>query len=150
MANSLMRFDPFGDIVRLSPFGGIDDLFKDFQLKPALRDLAAEPRIKMDVSETDQAYMVKAEIPGVKKEDIKVAVEGNQVSITAEIKKETEEKQGERVVRSERYYGQQSRSFTLANEIDDTQAVAKYQDGVLELSLPKKIGSGGAKQLTVN
>lgn len=150
MANNLTHFDPFGDIVRYSPFGGIEDFFKDFQLKPGLRDLAAEPRIKMDVSETDNGYLVKAEIPGVKKEDIKVAIEGNQVSISAEMKKEKEEKQGETVVRSERYYGQQSRSFTLANEIDDTQAVAKYQDGVLELTLPKKPGNGGAKQLTVN
>lgn len=149
MASNLMRFDPFGDIVRFSPFGGVDELFKDFQLKPSLRDLTAEPRIKMDVSETDQAYMVKAEIPGVKKEDIKVAVEGNQVSISAEIKKEKEEKEGETVVRSERYYGQQSRSFTLASDIDDTKAVARYQDGVLELSLPKKTGSAGGKQITV-
>ena len=145
MANNLMRFDPFNDIVRFEPFRGIDDLFRDLRLKPALRDFEAEPRIKMDVTETDQAYTVKAEIPGLKKEDIKVDIDRNQVSISAETKRETEEKEGKTVVRSERYYGQQFRSFTLANEIDDAKAVAKYQDGVLELTLPKKAGNNGKK-----
>ncbi len=103
----------------------------------------------MDVSETDQGYTVKAEIPGVKKEDVKVAVEGNHITITAESKHQSEEKQGETVVRRERYFGHQSRSFTLAHEIDDAKAVAKYHDGVLELSLPKKAGNGGTKLLAI-
>ncbi len=150
MTNNLMRFDPFGDIARFEPFRSMDELFQDFRLRPAMRNFEAEPRIKLDVAETDQAYMVKAEIPGVKKEDIKVAVDGNQVSISAEVKKEEEERQGETVIRTERYYGQVARSFTLAHEIDDANAVAKYQDGVLELTLPKQTGGGGGKQLTVN
>lgn len=146
MAN-IIRFDPFGDIVRFEPFRNIDDLFKDFRAMPALRGVESEPRIRMDVSETDQAYLVKAEIPGVKKDDIKVAIDGNQVSITAEVKKEEEKKSGS-MIRSERYYGQQYRSFTLAQDVDDTKAEAKYQDGMLELTLPKKPGTGG-KQLAV-
>lgn len=147
MANKLMRFDPFGDIARLDPFRNIDDLLKDFRLTPTLRGVESEPRIRMDVSETDQAYLVKAEIPGVKKDDIKVAIEGNQVSITAEVKKEEEKKSGS-MIRSERYYGQQYRSFTLPQEVDDTKAEAKYQDGMLELTLPKKPGTG-SKQLAI-
>lgn len=150
MANNLMRFDPFREISRFEPLRGFDDLFGDLRLKPALRDFEAEPRIKMDVTETDKAYTVKAEIPGVKKEDIKVDIERNQVSISAETKKETEEKKGDTVVRSERYYGQQFRSFTLASEIDEDKAVAKYQDGVLELTLPKRAGSNGGKKLVVS
>ncbi|MDP3842020.1 MAG: Hsp20/alpha crystallin family protein [Oxalobacteraceae bacterium] len=146
MAN-IMRFDPFGDIARLDPFRNIDDLLKDFRLTPTLRGVESEPRIRMDVSETDQAYLVKAEIPGVKKDDIKVAIEGNQVSITAEVKKEEEKKTGS-MIRSERYYGQQYRSFTLPQEVDDTKADAKYQDGMLELTLPKKPGTG-SKQLAI-
>lgn len=146
MAN-IMRFDPFGDIARLDPFRNIDDLLKDFRLTPTLRGVESEPRIRMDVSETDQAYLVKAEIPGVQKDDIKVAIEGNQVSITAEVKKEEEKKSGS-MIRSERYYGQQYRSFTLPQEVDDTKAEAKYQDGMLELTLPKKPGTGG-KQLAI-
>ncbi|MGZ3237572.1 MAG: Hsp20/alpha crystallin family protein [Burkholderiaceae bacterium] len=140
MSNNLMHFEPFR---------GIDDFFKDFQWRPMMRNLDVEPRIKMDVSETDTAYTVKAEIPGVKKEDIKVSVEGNQVSISAEVKNEKEEKKGETVVRSERYYGLQSRSFTLAHDINDEQTQAKYQDGVLELILPKKAASSG-KKITIN
>jgi HSP20 family protein len=71
------------------------------------------------------------------------------VSISAEVKRETEEKKGETLVRSERYYGQQSRSFTLAQEIDDEKTQAKYQDGVLELTLPKKAASTSRK-ITIN
>jgi len=112
-------------------------------------NLDTEPRIKMDVAETDQGYTVKAEIPGAKKEDIKITVEGNRITIAAETKRETEEKEGETVVRRERYIGHQSRSFALAHEIDDAKAVAKYEDGVLELSLPKKAGDGGSKVLEI-
>ena len=89
------------------------------------------PEIKMDVSEDEKGYRVKAEIPGVKKEDIKVSIDGNQVSIGAEVKKETEEKKGETVIRSERYYGNQFRAFTLPQDIDQSKAEAKYEDGLL-------------------
>lgn len=150
MASNLTRGDSFGDLIRVPTLSGFDDFFKDLQMWPGARSLMTEPRIKMDVSETDKSYQVKAEIPGVKKEDIKVSVEGNLVSISAEIKNEQEEKDGESVIRSERFYGQKSRSFTLANEIDSAQASAEYHDGVLELTLPKKEGSNGAKHLAIN
>jgi len=103
----------------------------------------------MDVVEDDATYRVKAEIPGVKKEDIAVAIDGNQVSITAEVRKESEQKKGETVIRTERYYGQQARSFALVSEIDSSTATAKYQDGVLELVLPKKGSGGAAKQVAI-
>ena len=95
----------------------------------------------MDVSENDNNYVVRADIPGVKKEDIKVSIAGNQVSIHAEVKKDKEEKKGERVLKSERYYGEVYRSFTLSQDVDDKDATARYKDGVLELTLPKKPGS---------
>ena len=139
MANHLTRFDPFSDIARFEPLNGIEDWFRDFQLRPALRDWNMEPRIKIDVSETDVAYTVKAEIPGVKKEDIKVDVEGGVVSITAELKRESEVKTG-KLLRTERMFGEQRRSFTLAHDIDDANVVASYAEGVLTLSLPKKSG----------
>ena len=94
MANHLTRFDPFGDIARFEPFQGLEEWMRDFNLRPALRDWNVEPRIKMDVSEDDRNYTVKAEIPGVKKEDIHVNVEGNQVTIAAELKRESEQKEG--------------------------------------------------------
>ena len=139
MVNRLTRFDPFSDIARFEPLNGIEDWFRDFQLRPSLRDWNVEPRIKIDVSETDVAYTVKAEIPGVKKEDIKVDVEGGVVSITAVLKHESEVKTG-KLLRTERTYGEQRRSFTLAQDIDDAKVVASYADGVLTLSLPKKSG----------
>jgi HSP20 family protein len=100
-----------------------------------------EPQLKMriDVSENDQAYLVKADIPGVKKEDINVRVEGNLVQIDAESKSEKETRgDGEKLLRSERYYGSISRSFTLGQDIDAGKVQAKYADGVLSLELPKK------------
>jgi HSP20 family protein len=140
MANNLMRFNPFGDLSRFEPWKNFEEMFRDFRLAPAWGGMDAEPRIKMDVSETDKEYTVKADIPGVKKEDIKVSIEGNQVSIHVEVKKESEEKKEGSVIRSERYYGRQFRSFSLGQEVDDANAVAKYADGVLELTLPKKPG----------
>lgn len=143
----LTRFDPFREMTRLDPFRNVEDLFKEFSLMPSLRGIEPEPRIRVDVSETDQAYMVKADIPGVKKEDIKIAIEGSTVSISATTHQEKEEKTGN-VMRSERYSGEQYRSFSLPQEVDDAKAEAKYQDGVLSLTLPKKTGTGG-KQITV-
>lgn len=150
MASNLMRPDPFGDIARfasIDPFRSIDDLFNDFRMMPSWRNLESVQRIRMEITENDQAYMVRAEIPGVKKEDIKVAIDGNQVSVNAEVRKE-EEQENANIMRSERFYGQQSRSFSLPQEVDDRNAQARYQDGILELMLPKKPGTGG-KQLTV-
>lgn len=146
MAN-LVRFDPFAELARFDPFA--DDFFRGLGLRPALRSPGIEPQIRLDVSEDDKAYTVMAEIPGVRKEDIKVSVDGNQVSISAEVRKEKEEKAGKTVVRSERYYGSVSRSFSLAQDVDDQGARAKYQDGVLELSLPKKAG-GSVKAIAVS
>ena len=97
------------------------------------------------MSEHDDSYMVKADIPGVRKEDIDVRIDRNQVTISAEVKQEKEEKKDGRVLRSERQYGFASRSFALASDIDDTQADAKYQNGVLELRLPKKATSSSRK-----
>ena len=147
MANNLTRFNPFSDIARLDPLRGMDELFNDFRLLPSLRGFEPEPRIRMDMSETDEAYIVKAEIPGVSKDDIKVSIDGNQVSISAEVKREEDRSSGS-LIRNERYVGQQFRSFTLPREVDDKNAQAKYVEGVLELTLPKIQGSG-AKQLTI-
>ena len=142
MAN-ITRYDPFD--VALDPF---DDLFRGF-LRPVRFEGQPQPmQIKMDVKEDDKNYNVHAEIPGVKKEDIHVTIEGNQVSISAEIKKEKEEKEGGKVLRSERYYGKVYRSFTLGQDVDDTKATAKYNEGVLNLTLPKKAGVA-AKKLAI-
>ncbi|MHB1187850.1 Hsp20/alpha crystallin family protein [Thiobacillus sp.] len=146
MAN-ITRHDPFS-LARTDPFGDIDDLFKGFFMRPVLMEGQPQMQIKMDVKEDDNAYTVHADIPGVKKEDIHVSIDGNQVSISAETKIEKEEKKGEKVLRSERYVGKVARSFTLAHEIDEAKSQAKYSDGVLELTLPKKAASS-AKKLAI-
>jgi HSP20 family protein len=132
------------NIVRTDPF---DLAFRDFfrnMLRPTRLDLEAEPEIRLDLKETEKAYMVHAEIPGVKKEDIEVSIDGNLVTIRAEVKREKEEK-GETMLRTERYYGAMTRSFTLTTDVDEKAASAKYTDGVLELTLPKKAGSSSRR-----
>lgn len=146
MAN-ITRHDPFS-LTRVDPFGDIDDLFKGFFMRPVMFEGQPQIQIKMDVKEDDNAYTVHADIPGVKKDDIHVSIEGNQVSISAETKMEKEEKKGEKVLRSERYVGKVARSFTLAHEVDEAKSQAKYNDGVLELTLPKKAASS-AKKLAI-
>lgn len=146
MAN-ITRFNPFRELESFDPFS--DDFFKGFALRPVFRQLESEPQMRLDVTEDEKAYTVKAEIPGVNKEDIKVSIEGSQVSISAEVKKETEEKEGNKLIRSERYYGSVSRSFSLAQDVDDGSASAKYENGVLVLNLPKKPGTT-ARKLTIS
>ncbi len=104
--------------------------------------------MRVDVVEAEGAYTVKADLPGVPKDAIHVDIDGNRVTIRAEIKRETEQKDGERVLRSERYYGAFARSFALTDEIDDEKAGAKFENGVLELTLPKK-AVAGAKRLSI-
>lgn len=140
----IIRKDPFS-LSRVDPFSDLDDLFKGFLVRPMAFEGQPQMQIKMDVKEDDKAYTVHADIPGVKKEEIHVTIDGNQVSISAEVKKQKEEKDGEKVLRSERYYGKVARSFTLGHDVDESQAEAKYADGVLELTLPKKVASSSRK-----
>ncbi|MBI5791763.1 MAG: Hsp20/alpha crystallin family protein [Rhodocyclales bacterium] len=134
------------NLIRRDP---LDDFFRGFFVRPV--DFAGEkdaPVVKIDVKEQDKNYLVHAEVPGVKKEDIHVAIDGAVVSISAERREEKDVKEGERVLRSERYVGKVSRSFQLAQEIDEAQVTAKYTDGVLELLLPKKAATQ-ARRITI-
>ncbi|OGS90208.1 MAG: heat-shock protein Hsp20 [Gallionellales bacterium GWA2_60_18] len=136
MAN-ILRYNPADDT--------FDDLFRGFFMRPVRFEGQPEVQVKIDVKEDDKAYTVHAEIPGVKKEDIHVTIDGNQVAISAEVKNEKEVKEGEKVLRSECYYGKVSRAFTLASDVDESAAQAKYKDGVLELTLPKKVAASARK-----
>ena len=133
------------NITRYDPFGDLDDIFKGFFVRPVAFEGEKPMQIKLDVKENDNAYTVHADIPGVKKEDIHVTVEGNMVSISAEKKTEKEEKEGDKVLRSERFVGKVSRSFSLGSDVDESKAQAKYSDGVLELTLPKMAASASKK-----
>ena len=136
MAN-IVRYDPFDDV-----FG---DLLKGFFVRPVSFEGQSQSPVKVDVTEDEKTYKVQAELPGVKKEDINVSIDGSQIAISAEVKKEREEKNGGRVLRSERYYGKFSRSFQLAQDVDESKAEAKYSDGVLQLLLPKKAAVSAKK-----
>ena len=131
-----------------------DDFFRDnapgFYVKPLHGDPLPTPeKIKVDVKETDKAYLVQAEVPGVTKEDIHVSLDGNVVSLRAEVKQQDTATKDEKVLRTERYYGAVSRSFQLPMEIDQAEARAKYDNGVLTLTLPKKL-TGGSQRLVID
>lgn len=141
------------NIVRHDPYAidnMLDDLFKGFLVRPVRYsgDMPEMQMIKMDVKESDRDFTVHAELPGVDKEDIHVTIDGNTVSINAEVKKTTEEKEGDKVLRSERYYGKVFRSFSLSQDVDEASARARFEKGVLELVLPKK-ASTAARKLSI-
>ncbi|MEZ5650820.1 MAG: Hsp20/alpha crystallin family protein [Burkholderiaceae bacterium] len=138
--NRLTVYDPFAEV--------FPELFRNFAA-PVRGERNTAVDIRIDVKETDKSYQVHADVPGVKRDDIHVDIDGNVVSITAEIKRDNEVKEGEKVLRTERYRGSMTRSFSLGSEIDEAEASAKMENGVLELVLPKKAASR-AKRLTVN
>lgn len=138
---NIARFDPFNELV--------DDLFKGFLVRPMVYEGREQPlRMKVDVSEANGGYVVTAELPGIRKEDIHVAIDGAQVTLAGELKREKQVAEGERVLHAERVYGKVSRSFSLPQEIDESQVEAKFRDGVLELTLPKK-AAAARKQITI-
>ena len=142
------------NITRRDP---LDDFFRGFFVRPvdigggtSVAGLNAEaPQMRVDVKENAEGYEVHAELPGMKKEDIHVHIDGPVVSISAERKQEKEVKDGERVLRTERYFGKVSRSFQLGQEIDEAKASAKFSDGVLELVLPRK-AEAQARRLNID
>ena len=142
-------------MVNLATFGGrslFDEFFRDVAPGYYVKPLHGDPlpsQIKVDVSESGDAYSVKAEIPGVSKEDIHVSLEGGVVTLSAEVKQEDKQTTDEKLLRSERYYGSVSRSFQLPNEVDPGAAKAKYENGILTLTLPKKT-QATSKRLTID
>ena len=143
------------EMVNITRFNPLDDAFETlFQgipmWLPNRETRAPAPtQLRMDVTENDKEYQVRAELPGVKKEDISITINGNEVAVSAEVKREKDVKNGETVIRAERYYGKIQRAFSLAQEVDEATAQAKYNDGVLELTLPKKTVAA-AKRIAVH
>ena len=147
MAN-ITRWNPFREMTRFDPFHDMDDWLKDFRVRPWQG--VAEQQIKMDVTEDVDSYTVKAELAGVAKDDIDVSIDGNQVTISAEVKSERKEEKEGKVLRSERYYGSVYRAFALPVDVEQDKAEARYDNGVLTLRLPKKAGGSGARKLSVS
>ena len=140
---NITRFNPLED--------AFENLFRGVPVwlpNPETRAVAPA-QFRMDVTENDKEYQVLAELPGVKKEEISITINGNQVSVSAEVKHEKDVKNGGTVLRAERYFGKIQRAFALGQEVDEATAQAKYNDGVLELTLPKKTAAA-AKRLAVH
>jgi len=128
----------------LTPFERADDLFPELFrrfMRPMSMNVEPMNDIRIDIDENDKRYSVRAQLPGVKKDDIRVEIDGNRVSIAAEVRKDYEKKDGERVLVRETYSGSASRTFTLACDVDESGVVAKLEDGVLQLTLPKRESS---------
>lgn len=141
-------YDPFADVfpsLLRSMFTAGPEARNGSTAAPAGAPVAAMP---VDVVETAEGYQVHADLPGVPKESIQIDIDGNRVTLRAEVKREITSKPEDKVLRTERYVGTYARTFTLAEEIDETRATARFDNGVLELSLPRKAGVG-PRRLTV-
>lgn len=145
--NNLTHYSPLSSLARFDPLLN-DDWLKGFWVSPFAGEMKAAPQIRINLTENDKSYSVRAEIPGVKKDDIKVNVDGNRVTISAEVKQAKEEKKGGKTICSECYEGSSYRSFSLDSNVDESKVQAKYDNGILELTLPKKNGSG-ARQVQI-
>jgi HSP20 family protein len=129
----------------------LSDIAPSYYVRPLHGDALPTPaRIKVDVRETDAVYTVHAEIPGVGKEDIHVTLDGNTVTLSAEVKQQDNTAKGEKVLRSERYLGSVSRSFQLAQDIDREASKAKFENGVLTLTLTKKKVTDSNRRLSID
>jgi HSP20 family protein len=138
---TITRYNPIDD--------AFEDLFRGFFVRPlSFEAPAGAAQFRVDVTENDNAYTLRAEIPGVKKDDIQITIDGDTVAVSAEVKNEKDVKNGDRVLRSERYVGKVYRAFTLGQPVDESSAAAKYAEGVLELTLPKK-AAVQAKRITI-
>lgn len=142
------RWNPFRQLSRFEQLPEFEDFFRGFGLRPLSRITESTMDMRMDINEDDKFYYVTVDIPGVKKEDIDVSVEGNQITINAEVSRE-KTRESEREVYSERYAGKAYRSFSLPAEVDSAKSQARYESGVLTLTLPKK-ASAESKHLSIN
>lgn len=135
--------DQFGRLVE-SMF---DEMFAPFTHSGALAQWAGETTLspRITVSESDKAFEVQAELPGVNKEDVKVAIEHQRVTIEAESRREREQREGENLLYTERSASKFMRSFMLPAEVDEASSQARMENGILTLSLPKKQGNAATR-----
>jgi HSP20 family protein len=138
--------DQFGRLVE----NMFEEMLSPFTQQGALSSWSGEGTIspRLNVSENDKEFEVQAELPGVNKEDVKVAIDRQRVTIEGESKRTTEQREGENVLYSERSASRFMRSFMLPSEVDDAGAQARMENGVLTLTLPKK-QTTEAKRITI-
>ena len=144
----LTRWNPLRQTTSFDPFTDLEDIFRGLENRSLARPFEKTLEMRMDVNEDDKAYRITVDMPGVRKEDIDVAVEGNQVTITAEVKHGVS-RETEKEIHRERFAGKAFRTFSLPVEVDSGKADARYDGGVLTLTLPKK-GDTQAKRISIN
>jgi HSP20 family protein len=144
----LTRWNPFRSSSSLSLMPEFDDLLRGFGGRSMFRDLDTMPEMRIDLAEDDTSYRAVIDMPGVDKDDIKVSAEGNQITVSADTRRETETRHEKRLV-TERYSGHCYRSFSLPLAVDDSRAEAHYDNGVLTLVLPKK-SNGSSHRIMVS
>ena len=145
---NITRFNPLEDAFE-NWFRGVPVWLPNPETRASAPTQFRRDVIRMDVTENDKEYQVLAELPGVKKEEISITINGNEVGISVEVKHEKDAENSGTVLRAERYYGMIQRAFSLGQEVDEATAEAKYNDGVLELTLPKR-AVAAAKRLAVH
>lgn len=139
------RWNPISPLARMEPLFDFDDLFRGLGLRPGIaREYERAMDMRLDVNEEDGQYIVNVDMPGVKKEDIDISVEGSQVTVRAEVKREKATGKGKEIY-NERYAGQAFRSFSLPAKIDSGKAKAIYDGGVLTLTLPKELDTASRR-----
>ncbi|MDE1893525.1 MAG: Hsp20/alpha crystallin family protein [Xanthomonadaceae bacterium] len=146
---TMTRWNPFKPSTQLDPLLRFDDMFRGLTSRPMWHELDTTPDMRIDVSEDDKAFHIRADVPGVDKNDIEISVDGNQVMISAEVKRESSRKEGEESIYTERYCGKAYRAITLPGDFDSTISDAHYDNGVLTLSLPKK-ANGSSRKIRVS
>lgn len=139
-------------LTRRSSHSLLDDFFRDMSPGFFIQPLHGDPlpaQIRLDIQDRGDAIEVQAEIPGVKKEDIRVELEGDVLMLQAEVRQEDAQQGAGRALRSERYYGSVSRAVQLPADVDESKAKARYEDGVLKLTLPKRADGRSQRRLAI-
>ncbi|MCM2338628.1 MAG: Hsp20/alpha crystallin family protein [Lysobacter sp.] len=136
----ITRWNPFASLSRMDPGAEMNELLRGMGLQSMRTGLPTPMELRTDVHDVEGAYQVSVEIPGARKEDIEVDIDGRQVSISVETHGEKREEK-DKAIHTERYVGSAYRSFTLPEEVDRSKASARYEDGVLKLTLPKQGGA---------
>jgi HSP20 family protein len=134
---NITRWTPFRQLARLDSLSDVEDAVRGLGLRMLSRDVDSPLEMRMDITEKEGSYQTVVDLPGIDKDKIEVSIDRNQVSIKAEVDRQTRKLEGKEI-HSERYCGSSFRSFTLPQEIDEAKAQAKYENGVLTLTLPKK------------
>lgn len=131
-----------------------DEIFRDFPFGYAVKPLHGDPllspdKIKIDVKNNEKSFTVHAEMPGLSKDEIHVTVDGNVVTIQAEVKQYDADTEEGQLVHSERYYGSVQRSFALPAAVSESGVKAKYENGILTLNLPK-VDANATKKIAIS